>query len=65
VNVTTAAGCNWTATSGETWITVTGGGTGTGPGAVTYSVGPYSGRQGTRNGRVTIAGLVFTVKQSR
>jgi glucose/arabinose dehydrogenase len=65
VTVTTAAGCNWTATSGETWITVTDGASGSGPGAVTYSVAPYSGRQGTRNGRVTIAGQVFTVKQSR
>ncbi len=66
VTVTTAAGCNWTAsTTGETWITVTGGAIGNGPGAVTYSVAPYSGRQGTRNGRITIAGQVFTVKQSR
>jgi Glucose / Sorbosone dehydrogenase len=65
VTVTTAAGCNWTATTGDTWITVTGGASGSGPGAVTYSVAPYSGRQGTRNGRVTIAGQVFTVKQSR
>jgi hypothetical protein len=32
---------------------------------VMYSVGTYSGRQGTRNGRVTIAGQVFTVKQSK
>ena len=65
VTVTTATGCHWTATTGETWITVTGGDSGSGSGAVTYSVQPYSGRQGTRNGRVTIAGLVFTVKQSK
>jgi len=65
VNVTTTAGCNWTATSGETWIKVTGGASGSGPGPVTYSVEPYSGRQGTRNGRVTIAGQVFTVKQAK
>jgi hypothetical protein len=65
VTVTTAAGCNWTATTGDTWITVTGGASGSGPGAVMYSVAPYSGRQGTRNGRVTIAGQVFTVKQAR
>lgn len=65
VNVTVAAGCNWTATTGETWITVTGGASGGGPGTVSYSVAPYSGRQGTRNGRITIAGQVFTVKQSR
>ena len=65
VTVTTAAGCDWTASSAENWITVTGGASGTGPGTVTYSVAPYSGRQGTRNGRVNIAGQVLTVKQSR
>jgi hypothetical protein len=32
---------------------------------VTYSVGSYAGRQGTRNGRIIIAGLAFTVKQSK
>jgi hypothetical protein len=65
VTVTTADGCDWTAAAGETWITVTGGASGSGPGAVTYSVAPYAGRQGTRNGRLTIAEQVFTVKQSR
>jgi hypothetical protein len=65
VAVTAAAGCNWTAMTVEPWITVTGGASGSGAGTVTYSVAPYSGRQGTRNGRITIAGQVFTVKQSR
>jgi len=65
VAVTTQAGCAWTATSNDSWIVVTGGASGTGNGAVTYSVGSYAGRQGTRNGRMTIAGLAFTVKQSK
>ena len=65
VTVSTTAGCHWTATTGDTWITVTGGASADGPGTVTYSVATYSGRQGTRNGRITIAGQVFTVKQSR
>ena len=65
VNVSAGAGCGWTAISGDSWITVTGGSSGSGNGAVTYSVTPYSGRQGTRNGRMTIAGQTFTVKQSR
>jgi hypothetical protein len=64
VSVTTGPNCGWAAVSGDTWITVTGG-SGPGSGAVTYSVAPYSGRQGTRNGKVTIAGQTFTVKQSR
>lgn len=65
VAVTTQTGCVWTAASNESWIVVTGGASGTGNGTVTYSVGSYSGRQGTRNGRITIAGLTFTVKQSK
>jgi len=65
VTVTAGSGCDWTAISGDSWITVTGGSSGSGNGAVTYSVAPYTGRQGTRNGRLTIAGQVFTVKQSR
>ena len=65
VAVTAPAGCLWTAASTQSWLTVTGGATGNGNGAVTYSVAPYSGRQGTRNGRITIAGQTFTVKQSR
>jgi glucose/arabinose dehydrogenase len=65
VTVTTGAGCPWTAASADTWITVTGGASGNGTGTVTYSVAPYSGRQGVRNGRIIIADLAFTVKQSK
>jgi hypothetical protein len=65
VTVTAPAGCGWTATSGVSWTVITGGASGNGNGTVTYSVAPYSGRQGTRNGKLTIAGQTFTVKQSR
>jgi len=65
IAVTTQAGCTWTATSSDSWITVTGGASGTSSGTVTYSVATYSGRQGARNGRLTVAGLAFTVKQSK
>ena len=65
VAVTAPAGCAWTATTGESWISITSGSTGSGDGDVTYSVAPYSGRPGTRNGKVTVAGQTLTVKQSR
>jgi hypothetical protein len=36
--VTTQQGCGWTATSGASWITVTGGQSGSGPGVVSFTV---------------------------
>jgi Putative binding domain, N-terminal len=65
IAVATQTGCDWTAVSSDSWISVTGGASGAGNGAVTYSVGAYTGRQGTRNGRIIVAGLPFTVKQSK
>lgn len=65
VTVTTAAGCNWTAVSNVSWITVTGGSSGSGNGTVTYSVAVYTGRPRNRSGTLTIAGATFSVKQSR
>ena len=38
VSVTTTAGCNWTAVSNNSFITITGGASGTTSGSVTYSV---------------------------
>jgi hypothetical protein len=52
VAVSAPAGCAWSATEAETWITITGGASGNGNGTVEYSVAPYSGRQGVRNGRL-------------
>ena len=65
VTVTAGAGCNWTAVSNVSWITVTGGSSGTGNGAVTYSVGPYGGPPKKRTGTMTIAGQTFTVQQTK
>jgi len=62
VAVATAAGCGWTAASGTDWITITEGRTGSGPGAVEYSLAFNAGAN-TRTGAVTIAGLTFTVTQ--
>jgi hypothetical protein len=65
VNVTTGAGCGWSAASGESWIVITSGATGSGSGTVTYSVAPYSGRQGSRNGKITTASQTTNIRQSR
>jgi hypothetical protein len=61
VNVTTQAGCSWTATSNAAFITVTSGAAGTGSGSVGYSVASNAG--GARSGTITIAGQTFTVTQ--
>jgi hypothetical protein len=59
VTVSIQPGCEWTAVSNAPWITITGGGAGTGSGTVSYSVGANSGR--VRRGTVTIAGRIFSV----
>lgn len=64
VNVTSPAGCSWTAVSNNTsWISITSGASGTGNGTVTYSVSANT--TGTsRQGSLTIAGQTFTVTQA-
>jgi hypothetical protein len=61
IAVKATAGCAWTATSSDTWITVTPG-SGTGNGTVNYSLA--ANPNGTpRTGTLTIAGQTFTVTQ--
>jgi len=62
VSVTAGAGCNWTAISSATWVTITAGSSGTGNGTVSYTVAQNIG--GARGGTMTIAGQTFTVNQS-
>jgi hypothetical protein len=62
VAVTSGAGCDWTAVSQASWITITGGASGTGNGTVRLSVSANGGSQ--RAGTVTIGGETFTVTQS-
>ena len=62
VQVTTAQGCNWQAASNVSWIVITAGSVGTGPGTVSYAVAANPGPAG-RKGRITIAGQTFSVKQ--
>jgi len=61
--VTAGTGCAWTASSSAAWITVTGGGTGSGAGTVSMSVAANTGAT-QRSGLVTIAGQVFSVTQA-
>ena len=61
VSVTTAAGCNWTATSNAPWLTISSGSSGSGNGDVNYSVAATNGPD--RSGTLTVAGKTFTVNQ--
>jgi hypothetical protein len=62
VNVTAGAGCAWTAASGVPWITITSGASGSGNGAVAYTVDANAGP--ARSGALTIGGQTFTVNQA-
>jgi hypothetical protein len=63
VAVSASGGCNWTAASNASWITITSGNSGTGDGTVNYSVAANTGAS-SRTGTTTIAGQTFTVTQS-
>jgi Zn-dependent metalloprotease len=62
VTVTTSAGCNWTAASNNSFITITSGASGSGSGTVSYSVAANTST--ARNGSLTIAGLTHSVSQA-
>ena len=62
VGVTAATGCAWTGVSNASWITVTSGASGSGPGTVAFSVAANTGA--ARTGTLTIAGQTFTVTQA-
>jgi len=62
VAVTAPAGCSWTATTSAGWITITAGASGSGPGSVTYSVGPNAATT-SRAGTLTIAGESHALTQ--
>jgi hypothetical protein len=62
VSVTTAANCSWSARSEATWIAITGGAPGRGPGSVSFSVAQSEGPQ--RSATVTVGEQAFTVTQA-
>ena len=63
VGVTASAGCSWTATSNASWVTVNSGASGTGSGAVGYSVA-LNNTTASRTGTISIAGQAFAVSQT-
>lgn len=61
VNITTASGCAWTATSSQPWI-LAAQATGTGSGVLNYLISANAGA--ARSGTLTIAGQTLTISQS-
>ena len=61
VQVTTAPGCPWTASSGAGWITVVSGASGNGPGTVDLEI--VNDSFFPRSASITIAGQSYTVMQ--
>ena len=62
LNVTTGAGCAWTASSNAPWLTITSGAAGSGPGSVNFNVAATDGP--ARTGTLTVAGQTVTVTQA-
>jgi PKD repeat protein len=62
VEVTTGAGCQWTAESQASWIQIASGSSGNGPGSVSYTVDENTGS--ARTGTMSIAGWEFRVNQA-
>ena len=61
INITTLTGCSWNGVSDVPWITITGAASGSGNGAIRFSVASNGGAQ--REGTVTIGGQVATISQ--
>ena len=64
VSVTTQSGCTWTAVSNASWITITSGSSGTGNGAVNFTVAANT-TGNERTGTLTIAGRTFTLTEKK
>jgi C1A family cysteine protease len=63
IAVNPAGGCAWTAASSASWITITSGVNGTGPGTVLYTVTPATGAS-SRTGTITIQGQTYPITQA-
>ena len=63
LNVTSGTQCTWSATTTETWITVTNPGSGVGISAVSFSVSA-NGASAQRIGTLAVAGRTVTVTQA-
>ena len=62
IHVTARPGCDWTAASTDSFITVTSGASGSGRGAVTFTVAAHTGKA-RRAGTLTIAGSTIAIDQ--
>ena len=62
-SVATSAGCSWTATTADSWITVTSGSGGSGNGTVNYSLLANTSAS-ARTGTVNVQGQLFTITQA-
>jgi Putative binding domain, N-terminal/Viral BACON domain len=62
IQVQTAPGCAWSSASGEAWISLAGGSSGSGAGQVQLALGANVGP--ARNGSVTIAGQAVQIAQA-
>ncbi len=63
VSITAPVGCTWTTTSSASWLTVTGGASGSGNGTVNYAVTTNT-TSAARNATLTIGGQTHTVSQA-
>lgn len=61
-SVTTAAGCNWTASSSASWMTFPSGSNGSGPGQFQMAAAPNPAAS-TRSATLTVAGVTVPVTQ--
>ena len=62
IAVDTQTGCTWTAASNTSWLSITSGAIGSGPGSVGFSASVNTGA--ARTGSLTVAGQTVTVSQA-
>ncbi|HUQ94464.1 MAG TPA: choice-of-anchor C family protein [Bryobacteraceae bacterium] len=60
--IQTAAGCAWTVTKNAEWLDIVSGGSGSGPGNVSYSIAKNT--TGARTGMITVSGVPFSITQA-
>jgi hypothetical protein len=62
VNVNSPSGCQWTATSNASWLTISSGASGTGNGTVLFLAG-YNITKTQRTGTLTVAGYQINLTE--
>jgi glucose/arabinose dehydrogenase len=65
VLVSADQGCDWSAVSNSSWITITSEPRGSGSGSVSYTVATRAGGLFTRGGKITIRGQAISIRQTR